>query len=134
MKIIKIQFASPKIYTYLLDYKTKVVPKVGDVLRHFNGATRYKSYFTQLNVVDVQEVDVLPPMVTTVINIKSSSLECDIYRLCTETLTKLRTKSKKSSINKEESWYQECRTANGEFDMARTLFVSFNNLIKKGGK
>ena len=86
MKIIKIQFASPKIYTYLLDYKTKVVPKVGDVLRHFNGATRYKSYFTQLNVVDVQEVDVLPPMVTTVINIKSSSLECDIYRLCTETL------------------------------------------------
>ena len=91
MKIIKIQFSSPKIYSYLLDAKTPVFPKAGDVLKQFQGCSHTKAYYTPLNVIEIVEVATLPSFVTAMISVKNKELECNVYTLPEATLAKLRT-------------------------------------------
>lgn len=93
MKIIKIQFGSPKVYTYLLDFKVKDVPKKGDILKHIAGATEKGAYYDNVKVVDVQTVDKLPDIVSSVLctfKFKNGNTGCNFNKLSDETMTKLR--------------------------------------------
>lgn len=84
MKILKIQFpASSKVYSYLLDLKTTIIPKAGDILQRTDGCYGKRTYTTKLKVVDVQEVSALPKIVTSVIKIQDLKLNCLISRLNT---------------------------------------------------
>lgn len=101
MKIIKIQFGSPKVYTYLLDFKVKEVPKKGDILKHIAGATEKGPYYDNVKVIDVQEVDALPEIVTSVVRIWGKHRQCDFCKLKTETINKLRASPGKKHIAKK---------------------------------
>ena len=93
MKIIKIQFGSPKVYTYLLDFKVKEVPKKGDILKHIAGATEKGAYYDNVKVIDIQNVDKLPPIVTSVLctfKFKNGNIGCNFNKLSDDTLIKLR--------------------------------------------
>lgn len=100
MKIIKIQFSSPKIYSYLLDAKSPVSPKAGDVLKQFTGCSLTKAYYTSLNVIEIVEVATLPSFVTAMISVKNKELECNVCTLSEAALVGLRTPCRKISTPK----------------------------------
>ena len=107
MKIIKIQFGSPKVYTYLLDFKVKDVPKKGDILKHIAGATEKGPYFTAIKVIDVENVKVLPEIVTSVLTIYKNSTRCEMYQLKQETINKLRASPVEPKIVKPKKLRQK---------------------------
>lgn len=102
LTILKISFGPPKTYSYLLDSRSGIKIKTGDVLKQFRGCGSRGCYHTQLKVVDVLSTDVLPSTVTAVIHIKDAkTLECSVSYLTTETKMKLMTP--KTKPNWEES-------------------------------
>ena len=94
MYILTISFnSSPKQYQYLLDLNTKIVPKVGDTLQRIEGCYGKSKYSTELHVVSIKEANVLPNIVTSVIVINNSKLECVTHTLSTKTIETLRASS-----------------------------------------
>ena len=106
MKIIKIQFGSPKVYSYLLDFKVKEIPKKGDILKHIAGATEKGAYYDNVKVVDVQQVDKLPPIVSSVLctfQFKDGNYGCNFKKLTDETILKLRNGSKTKIATRDDT-------------------------------
>ena len=131
MKIIKIQFSSAKIYQYLLDYKKGIVPNKGDVLYNYTGIGKFGAHKTELNVVGIEDTDMLPAIVTTMLRVHDDGKECEVFRLSAATLERLRTRKPiPSKTTASPSDFKPYYTADGRFDVATTLFYN----LFKGGK
>lgn len=104
LTILKISFGPPKTYSYLLDSRSGVRIKTGDILKKFTGCDSRGCYYTQLKVVDVSSTDVLPSAVTAVIHIKDArTLECSVSHLAAETKMKLMTPKTKPKAEESRS-------------------------------
>ena len=93
MTILKIMFpdsTSRKQYSYLFDKRSVVVPKPGDTLKGLGYGRGSKYAFCDLKITDVEEVDIVPELVTTAIRVVDKDLTCDVYRLSDTVLKRLR--------------------------------------------
>ena len=108
LTILKVSFGSPKIYSYLFDPRTKAKIKPGDTLKKFAGCSYRGPYFSELEILDITQVEVLPPQVTAVIHIKDPiSMECTVSYLSAETKMKLMTPKIKPPIPKDPGEKQD---------------------------
>ena len=108
LTILKISFGPPKIYSYLFDPRTKAKIKTGDILKKFAGCSYRGPYFSELKILDIAQVETLPPQVTAVIHIKDPvSMECTVSYLSAETKMKLMTPRVKPPIPKNPEEKQD---------------------------